>query len=161
MTERVARKGVIMRQAVMTQPGHIEIREVDAPEPGAGEILLRVKRIGVCGSDIHVWHGEHPLTPYPVVQGHEFSARVEAVGEGVTAVKPGMNATAAPQEVCGVCNSCRRGDYNICDKLKVRGFQAPGCAQDLFVVPENLTSVKTARFRNSSRKLNDPGGRPL
>lgn len=125
-----------MRQAVMTKPGHIEFGEVAAPVPGPGEILLRVKKIGVCGSDIHVWHGQHPFTPYPVVQGHEFSAVVEAVGQGVTSVRPGMKATAAPQQVCGVCNPCKRGDYNICDKLKVRGFQAPGCAQDLFVVPE-------------------------
>jgi L-iditol 2-dehydrogenase/threonine 3-dehydrogenase len=125
-----------MRQAVMTEPGHIEINEVEAPVAGPGEILLRIKRIGVCGSDIHVWHGQHPFTPYPVVQGHEFSAVVEAVGEGVTKVKPGMKATAAPQQVCGRCNPCRRGDYHICDDLKVRGFQAPGCAQDLFVVPQ-------------------------
>jgi L-iditol 2-dehydrogenase/threonine 3-dehydrogenase len=120
----------------MTEPGHIEFNEVDAPVAGPGEILLRVKKIGVCGSDIHVWHGLHPFTPYPVVQGHEFSAVVEAVGEGVSKVKPGMKATAAPQKVCGVCNPCKRGDYHICDELKVRGFQAPGCAQDLFVVPE-------------------------
>ncbi len=125
-----------MRQAVMTQPGSIEFKEVEEPVAGPGEILLRVKKIGVCGSDIHVWHGQHPFTPYPVVQGHEFSAVVEAVGEGVTKVKPGMKATAAPQQVCGICNPCKRGDYHICDELKVRGFQAPGCAQDLFVTTE-------------------------
>jgi L-iditol 2-dehydrogenase/threonine 3-dehydrogenase len=120
----------------MTQPGKIELIEVEEPVAGPGEILLRVKKIGVCGSDIHVWHGLHPFTSYPVVQGHEFSAVIEGVGEGVTKVTPGMKATAAPQKVCGVCNPCKRGDYNICDELKVCGFQAPGCAQDLFVVPE-------------------------
>ncbi len=120
----------------MTKPGHIEIGEAKEPTPGPGEILLRIKKIGVCGTDIHVWHGQHPFTPYPVIQGHEFSAVVESVGEGVTIVKPGMKATAAPQEVCGVCNQCKRGDYHICDELKVRGFQAPGCAQDLFVTTE-------------------------
>ena len=125
-----------MRQAVMTRPGKIELIEVEEPVAGPGEILLRVKKIGVCGSDIHVWHGLHPFTSYPVVQGHEFSAVIEGVGEGVTKVTPGMKATAAPQKVCGVCNPCKRGDYNICDELKVCGFQAPGCAQDLFVVPE-------------------------
>lgn len=51
-----------MGQAVMTQPGHIEFNEVEAPVAGPGEILLRVKKIGVCGSDIHVWHGQHPFT---------------------------------------------------------------------------------------------------
>ncbi len=125
-----------MRQAVMPKPGRIVIGEAEKPIPGAGEILLQVKRIGVCGTDIHVWHGKHPFTPYPVVQGHEFSAVVAAVGPGVAKVKVGDRATAAPQEVCGACPPCRRGDYHICDQLKVRGFQAPGCAQDFFVVPE-------------------------
>jgi 2-desacetyl-2-hydroxyethyl bacteriochlorophyllide A dehydrogenase len=126
-----------MRQAVMTQPGKIEFRRVSDPAPGPGQVMLRVRRIGVCGSDIHVFHGKHPFTKYPVVQGHEYSGTVEAVGAGVTRVAPGMKATARPQLVCGTCRPCRRGDYNICDHLKVQGFQAPGCAQDLFVVDED------------------------
>lgn len=121
----------------MTEPGKIEFRSVPEPTIGKDEILLRIKRIGVCGSDIHVNHGKHPFTSYPVVQGHEFSAVVEAVGEGVSIVKPGMKATARPQIVCGKCRPCRRGDYNICDELKVEGFQAPGCAQDLFVTTKD------------------------
>ena len=114
-----------MRQAVMTQPGVIEHRQAPPPQPGPGEVLLRVRCIGVCGSDIHVWHGKHPFTTYPVVQGHEFSAVVEAVGEGVDSVRAGQRATAAPQVVCGRCKPCLRGDYHICDSLKVRGFQSP------------------------------------
>ena len=126
-----------MKQVVMIRPGSLEFREVVEPAAGAGEVLLRIRRIGVCGSDIHVWHGKHPFTPYPVVQGHEYSATVEAVGAGVTGVKRGMKATARPQIVCGKCRPCARGDYNICNNLKVQGFQAPGCAGDLFVVPQD------------------------
>jgi L-iditol 2-dehydrogenase len=122
-----------MKQAVMTRPGQIEIREKPVPVPGPGEVLLRIQRIGVCGSDIHVYHGKHPLTPYPVVQGHEFSAVLEAVGPGVAGRTPGGKVTAMPQIVCGECAPCRRGDYHICDKLKVQGFQAPGCAQEWWV----------------------------
>jgi L-iditol 2-dehydrogenase/threonine 3-dehydrogenase len=127
-----------MRQAIMTSPGSIEFREI--PEPGPlkdNEVLLRIKRIGVCGSDIHVFHGKHPATPYPVVQGHEFSAIVEATGNKVIRVKPSMLVTARPQLVCGECGPCKRGQYNACQKLKVQGFQAPGVAQDLFVVTED------------------------
>ena len=122
----------------MLSPGVIEYRDI--AEPGKlkeNEILLRIKKIGVCGSDIHVFHGKHPATPYPVVQGHEYSAVVEAVGQNVTRVRPGMKATARPQLVCGECGPCKRGQYNACQKLKVQGFQAPGVAQDLFVVPED------------------------
>ncbi|MCC6731547.1 MAG: alcohol dehydrogenase catalytic domain-containing protein [Chthonomonadales bacterium] len=122
-----------MRQAVLTAPGELEIRDVPAPRPGAGEVLLRVRRIGVCGSDVHVFHGTHPYTPYPVVQGHELMATVEALGPGASGLQPGQPVTALPQIVCGECAPCRRGDWHICESLKVRGFQAPGCAQDLFV----------------------------
>ena len=71
-----------MKQAVMTAPGAIEFRDVPVPIPGPGEVLLRIQRIGVCGSDVHVYHGKHPYTKYPVVQGHEYSASVEAAGGG-------------------------------------------------------------------------------
>ncbi len=122
-----------MKQAVMTEPGKIKIHEVEEPKPGKGEVLLRIQRIGVCGSDVHVYHGKHPYTGYPVVQGHEFSATVVDFGDGVTGLHPGLKVTSMPQIVCGECAPCLRGDYHICDKLKVEGFQAPGCAQDLWV----------------------------
>lgn len=122
-----------MRQAVMTAPGEIAFRDVDVPVPGKGQVRIRIQRIGVCGSDIHVFHGKHPFVTYPLVQGHEYAGVVEAVGAGVEDVKPGDKVTATPQEVCGVCPPCRRGQYNACEGLKVRGFQSPGCAQDLFV----------------------------
>jgi L-iditol 2-dehydrogenase len=122
-----------MRQAVMTALGAIEIRAVPEPVPGRDEVLLRIVRIGVCGSDVHVYHGSHPYTGYPVVQGHEFSAVIECVGPEVRGFEPGQKVTATPQIVCGQCVPCRRGDYHICDELKVQGFQAPGFAQDLAV----------------------------
>ena len=128
-----------MRQAVMVSPGVIEFREVAEPRPAAGDVLIGVKRIGICGSDIHVNHGLHPFTSYPVVQGHEFSGVVEAVGEGVTGLRPGDKVTATPQIVCGRCRPCLRGDYHICDSLKVQGFQARGCAQDLFLTSAGKT----------------------
>jgi 2-desacetyl-2-hydroxyethyl bacteriochlorophyllide A dehydrogenase len=131
-----------MRQAIMLAPGVIEYREVQEPGPlEDDEILLGIKKIGICGSDIHVFHGKHPATTYPVVQGHEFSAIVRDIGRNVTTVKPGMKATARPQLVCGECGPCRRGQYNACQKLRIQGFQAPGVAQDLFIVPEDRIIV--------------------
>jgi len=121
-----------MKQAVMTAPGAIEIRDVAAPVAGPDEVLLRVHRVGVCGSDVHVNHGRHPYTTYPVIQGHEYSATVEALGPGVGGLRVGAKVTSLPQIVCGRCGPCRRGDEHICDSLKVQGFQAPGCAQELW-----------------------------
>lgn len=122
-----------MKQALMTAPGAIEIRQVPVPSPGPSQVLLRIMRVGVCGSDIHVFHGKHPYTKYPVVQGHEFSALVEEVGSEVNNVRVGQKVTALPQIVCGKCAPCVRGDEHICDSLRVQGFQAPGCAQQLWV----------------------------
>lgn len=124
----------------MTEPEHIEFREVPSPkaeELGAHQVLADIKRIGICGSEIHSWHGQHPATFYPVVQGHEYSAVVTAVGDAVTVCKPGDRITARPQLVCGHCAPCRRGQYNVCENLRVQAFQADGAAQDCFVIDDD------------------------
>lgn len=126
-----------MRQAVLTQPKQVVINTgVEAPKAEnlkPNEVLINIKRIGICGSEIHSYHGLHPATKYPVVQGHEFSAVVVAVGSEVKNCKAGDKVTASPQEVCGKCGPCRRGQYNVCENLKVEAFQADGVAQDYFV----------------------------
>lgn len=129
-----------MRQVVLTAPKTLEFREVadlKASDLKADEILINVKHIGICGSEIHSYHGLHPATFYPVVQGHEYSGIVVAVGSDVKTVKVGDKATARPQLVCGECGPCRRGQYNVCQNLRVQAFQADGAAQDLFIVPED------------------------
>jgi len=123
-----------VKQSVMTAPGKIEFRDVPVPEPGPGEVLVRMKRIGVCGSDIHVWHGKHALTPYPVVQGHEVSGVIEKVGGSVRGFSTGDPVTIQPQVTCGTCYPCRHGAYHICDSLKVMGFQTTGAGSEFFAV---------------------------
>jgi L-iditol 2-dehydrogenase len=126
-----------MKQAVMTEPRRIEFREVPIPEPGEGEVLVKIMRIGVCGSDIHVYHGQHPYTKYPVVQGHEVSGTVERAGKGARRFKPGDKVTIEPQVSCGACYPCTHGLPNICNSLKVLGFQTTGTASDYFAVSES------------------------
>ena len=132
-----------MRQAVLTTPGDIIIRDIPMPgELQPNEILLKIHKIGVCGSDIHVFHGKHPfVTKYPVIQGHEYSGEIIKVGTNVRSAKPGMKATARPQVVCGKCPPCKRGQYNVCQNLTVQGFVANGSAQDFFVVTEDRIVV--------------------
>lgn len=122
-----------MKQAVMTNPGTISFREVDIPEISEQEVLIKIMRIGVCGSDIHVYHGKHPYTKYPVVQGHEVSGEVVKIGANVKDLNIGDRVTIQPQVVCGKCLSCRSGNYHICDELKVMGFQTTGTASEFFV----------------------------
>lgn len=129
-----------MRQVVLIEPEHLEFRDVPAPMPddlGAHQVLVNVKRIGICGSEIHSYHGQHPATFYPVVQGHEYAGIVTAVGSGVSVCRPGDKITARPQLVCGQCAPCRRGQYNVCEHLRVQAFQADGAAQDFFVVDDD------------------------
>lgn len=123
-----------MLQQVMTAPGVIEFREIPVPELQAGQVLVKIMRIGVCGSDIHVYHGKHPFTSYPVTQGHEVSGQVVALGEGVTEPAVGKKVTIEPQVVCGKCHPCRHGKYNLCEELKVMGFQTTGTASEFFAV---------------------------
>jgi 2-desacetyl-2-hydroxyethyl bacteriochlorophyllide A dehydrogenase len=125
-----------MKQAVMEKPGSIRFDELEQTPPAAGEVRIRVRQIGICGSDIHVWHGSHPFTPYPVIQGHEFMGVVDAVGPDVAnAPRLGSQVTALPQIVCGHCNPCKKGRFNICENLKVRGFQADGCGREYYNIP--------------------------
>ncbi len=123
-----------MIQQIMTTPGLISFQEVSVPEVKPGQVLLKMKEIGICGSDIHVYHGKHPYTSYPVTQGHEVSAEVTQLGEGVVNLKVGQKVTVQPQVVCGECYPCRHGKYNLCENLKVMGFQTTGMASEFFAV---------------------------
>jgi len=145
-----------MRRAIMISPGHIKFKEAEKPLPGKEEVLLRIKKIGICGSDVHVWHGKHPYTSYPVIQGHEFSATVEEVGKAVKNINIGAKVTATPQIVCGECGPCKRGDYNICNELKVEGFQAPGVAQDFFVTDSKKVVVLPEAFSFEQGAMVEP-----
>lgn len=127
----------MMRQAVLVEPGRIEYREAEVPAPGPEEIVMKVERIGICGSDVHAYHGSHPNARYPLVQGHESSGTVYRIGENVSKsnLSPGDKITFLPQLVCGRCYPCRNGMYHICESLRVMGFHPPGAAQEYFVLP--------------------------
>ncbi len=118
----------------MTAPHTIEIKEVPVPEVKPGQVLVAMKRVGVCGSDIHVFHGQHPYVTYPLTQGHEVSGEIVALGEGVTSLAIGQKVTIEPQVTCGQCHPCRHGKYNLCENLKVMGFQTTGAASEYFAV---------------------------
>ena len=134
-----------MLQQVMTEPRKIIFREIETPVPGPGQVLVRIKRIGVCGSDIHVYYGEHKGTGYPVTQGHEVSGQVAGLGEGVTQFRVGQKVTIEPQVVCGKCYPCRHGKYNLCEHLRVMGFQTTGTASEYFAVDaERVTALPDA-----------------
>lgn len=131
-----------MIQQLMTEPGEISFRNIAIPEPGPDQVLIKVKKIGICGSDIHVYHGSHPYTSYPVTQGHEIAGQIVALGSEVKGFRIGQKVTLEPQIRCGECWPCRHGKYNCCEKLKVMGFQATGAASEYFAAPSlNVTAL--------------------
>ena len=123
-----------MIQQVMTAPGQIVFRQIPVPQTQPGQILVRIQMIGICGSDIHVYHGEHPFTSYPITQGHEVSGEIVALGQGVEGFAVGQKVTIEPQVFCGHCHPCTHGKYNLCEELKVMGFQTTGVASTYFSV---------------------------
>jgi len=127
-----------MIQVILTKPKNIVIKEIEKPRPGPGEVLIKVKRIGICGSDIHAYYGEHPFIGYPIVQGHEFSGKIAELGDGVSNFKIGDKVTVMPQLTCGECYQCLHDDYHICDNLKVIGCQVNGGAQEYISIPAEL-----------------------
>ena len=135
MAEKMIPK--MMMQELMTEPRAISFREVLVPKPGADQVLVKIKKIGICGSDIHVYHGTHPYTKYPVTQGHEVSGVIVEQGEYAKKYPIGTRVAIEPQVYCGHCYPCLHGKYNLCESLKVMGFQTTGTASEYFAVDES------------------------
>jgi len=125
----------MLRAPVLTKAETFEFQPVPEPSPGPGEVLVEVRWCGVCGSDIHAYHGTHPFMPPPLILGHEFSAVVRDVGEGVEGFAPGDRVTVEPVLSCGECVNCRQGLYHLCFQRKVIGCQSPGAYSGLMSVP--------------------------
>lgn len=110
------------------KPGSVELQEIAEPKLREGEVLVRVRAVGVCGSDIHQFHGTQswPVN-YPVVLGHEFAGAIAAVGEGVTGWQTGDRVTCETAAfICGECVLCRTGRYNLCPKRLGYGYGTHG-----------------------------------
>lgn len=124
-----------MKQAELYAPEQIRLITASRPEPEPDEILIAVARVGVCGSDLHAYHGRHPYIQLPVVPGHEFAGTIVEVGADVHDFSPGLRVTVEPSLACGVCYNCTHGRYNICESLKVIGCQTSGAMAHYVSVP--------------------------
>lgn len=114
-----------------------ELREEVPAVPGAGEVLVRVRACGVCGTDVHIYHGEEgsaPVNP-PVVLGHEFSGEVAAIGEGVVSLQVGDHVAMDPNRYCGACRPCRMGKKQNCEHLFALGVNTNGGFEEYALCP--------------------------
>jgi 2-desacetyl-2-hydroxyethyl bacteriochlorophyllide A dehydrogenase len=125
-----------MKTIVLEKPGSFELSErPDAGDPGPGEALIRIHRVGVCGSDIHAYKGNQPFFTYPRVVGHELGVEIVAVGPNDKGLAVGDRCAVEPYLNCGRCVACRRGKANCCVSLQVLGVHADGGMRERMTVP--------------------------
>jgi D-arabinitol dehydrogenase (NADP+) len=124
-----------MRAAQIEAPEKARVTDVQEPSPASGEVLIKVAAAGICGTDLHIFHGEYEAT-YPLIPGHEFSGTVVAVGEGVRRYRPGDRVTADPNIPCNRCPACQRNEPNQCESLAAIGVTRSGAFADYVVAPE-------------------------
>ena len=130
-----------MRAVVVDRPGAAELQRVPKPQPGPGEVLVRVAAAGICGSDVEVLEGRRPppFVRYPIIPGHEWAGTVAAVGPGVDGVDIGAAVVAEGFRACGDCARCREGLTNLCDvEYAETGFTHAGAFADYVCVPAHL-----------------------
>ncbi len=127
-----------MKAALFMGPGKIQIKELDDREPQEHEVKIRNKAAGVCGTDVHIFHGAKGSADVqlPVVLGHEFAGEVVAVGRGVTAVKAGDRVAVDPNIYCQTCYYCRTGRKQLCENLRAIGVNCNGGFAEYSIVPE-------------------------
>jgi len=125
-----------MNSVLLVEPGRLQNVELpDAAQPGAGEALVRVHRVGVCGTDLHAFRGRQPFFTYPRILGHELGVEVLSFGPGVSGLAVGDRCAVEPYLNCGRCIACRRGKPNCCRDLKVLGVHVDGGLREAFIVP--------------------------
>jgi threonine dehydrogenase-like Zn-dependent dehydrogenase len=124
-----------MKALIIRKPGDIAIGSTAEPAPKPGEVLLRVRMIGLCGSDLNTFRGKNPMVSFPRIPGHEIAATVEEVKDPASALQPGMNVTLSPYTSCGLCASCLRGRFNACKSNQTLGVQRDGGLTDFISVP--------------------------
>ena len=128
-----------LKTITLLEPGAFSVTETAEPAaPGAGEALVRVRHVGICGTDLHAYRGRQPFFTYPRILGHELGVEIVALGDGDSSgLKAGDRCAVEPYLNCGQCIACRRGKTNCCASLKVLGVHTDGGMRECLVLPVN------------------------
>ncbi|MBB6410267.1 zinc-dependent alcohol dehydrogenase family protein [Mesorhizobium sangaii] len=146
-----------MKAVRLEAVGSIALREVDKPDIGPDELLVRVEACGVCGTDRHLFHGEFPCTP-PVTPGHEFSGIVEAIGKSVSGFAVGDRVTGDPNIACGRCAHCHAGRVNLCSNLRAIGIHRDGGFAEYLALPQKQAFILPAGLKPTHGAFCEPLG---
>ncbi|MBV8420429.1 MAG: zinc-binding alcohol dehydrogenase family protein [Hyphomicrobiales bacterium] len=135
-----------MRAVVCHSPGSLALEERPEASRGAEEVLIAIRRVGICGTDYHIYEGSHPYLEYPRIIGHELSGEVLETPRG-TALRPNQRVVVNPYVSCGACIACRRGKPNCCVRIAVLGVHRDGGLCERISVPErNLYPAGSLTF---------------
>jgi len=145
-----------MRRLLITAPGVVELVDAPLPSPKPGELRVRTRLVGICGSDLHALAGDHPFIDLPCAPGHEAVGIVDELGEGTGGPAVGTRVLLEPNLVCGRCTYCRSGRYNLCDNLVVVGCQTPGAMAEAFVAPANRFHIVPDALSDAGAALVEP-----
>ncbi|HSV26554.1 MAG TPA: zinc-binding alcohol dehydrogenase family protein [Sedimentisphaerales bacterium] len=127
-----------MKAVRIVEPGRVEICDMPQPKCAEGQVLIKVRMVGLCGSDLTTFSGRNPMVAYPRIPGHEIAGEIADVGKGVSAgLKKGLLVTVSPYTACGKCYPCRVGRANCCRFNETMGVQRDGAATEYIVVPES------------------------
>ncbi|MCH7412336.1 zinc-binding alcohol dehydrogenase family protein [Belliella sp. R4-6] len=143
-----------MKYIICEEPGKFSLKEKEKPEPRSGEVLIAIKKIGVCGTDIHAFSGNQAYFSYPRILGHELAAEV-ANSNGSGKFSNGDKVILIPYLHCGKCISCRTGKTNCCVNMRVMGVHVDGGMQEFLCVPE-WTLLKTPQLNFNEMALVEP-----
>ncbi|MEM1184213.1 MAG: zinc-binding alcohol dehydrogenase family protein [Planctomycetota bacterium] len=133
-----------MRTLVLEEPGRLLVTDTpEPPAPGKSEVVVRVRRVGICGTDIHAYRGNQPFFTYPRILGHELGVEIASVGPGVTHVTQGDRCAVEPYINCGKCQACRLGRTNCCETLTCLGVHGDGGMRELITLPASKVHPST------------------
>lgn len=133
-----------MKAVTLTGPGQVRMTDLPEPQPQAGDLLVRVEMVGLCGTDLNSFRGKNPLVSFPRVIGHEIAATVL---QGSAAVPAGTRVVVSPYTSCGHCPACRRGRVNACQFNQTFGVQRDGAMTELLSVPEAKVFPSSLSFK--------------
>lgn len=145
-----------MRAAVLVEPGRFELREVARPEPRAREALIKIARTGVCGTDMHIFHGGYARENLPMIPGHEFAGHVAALGAEATGLEEGQPVVVDMNIGCERCYWCRRNEILNCPEMQQLGITMDGAFAEYISVPARLVIPAPANIAPEHLAFTEP-----
>ncbi|MEM0946462.1 MAG: alcohol dehydrogenase catalytic domain-containing protein [Pseudomonadota bacterium] len=145
-----------MRAAQLTTPGRFELREMPVPVPGPDEALIRIARTGICGTDIHIFHGNYAADKLPLIPGHEFTGHIAVLGSAAPGLEEGMPCVVDMNIGCGRCYFCRRGEVLNCPEMQQMGITIDGAFAEYIVVPSRLVVAAPENVDQAILALTEP-----